>query len=109
MKIYDDRIELNDIMIISDKNVKWSILMLRYLAGQKDSSGNYAYRGSSGIEKAIEAECIGQITGAASTIRNNVTKRMREGNWECREHDVLEHRKNRGYRINPWIKSEICE
>lgn len=109
MKIYDDRIELNDIIIISDKNGRWSIPMLRFLAGQKKSSGEYAYRSGDAILKQLGADNIGQITGAANTIRSNIIKRMRKENWECQEHDVLEHRVNGGYRINPWIKVEIVE
>lgn len=108
MKIYEDRVELNDVVIISDKNGKWSIPMLKYLAGQKNSSGGYAFRSGNEIRKQIDAEGIGQITGAVSTIRRNIIKRMRKENWECGEHDVLDHDKTRGYRINPWIISEIC-
>lgn len=108
MKIYEDRVELNDVVIISDKNARWSIPMLKYLAGQKNSSGGYAYRSGNTIQKDIDAESIGQITGAASTIRRNVIKRMLKENWECGEHDLLDHDKVRGYRINPLIISEIC-
>ncbi|HOX08900.1 MAG TPA: DNA-binding response regulator, partial [Planctomycetota bacterium] len=99
MVFYPDRVELLGVSIISDKGSERSIKVLGSLRQQ--DAGRFVRRSSARLEEVVGQDA--NIRGCVRTMRENITRRLREElNIECGNCDVIDH-SQQGYFLKDWI------